>query len=268
MGGGNKVSPLQESEFDRIWKMYTEFGVTERHFNDLQARYRALASTWLLATFAGIGFVTTQETLGEFFSPLLLASGIGVMGSIGITLLWVLDLMVYHRLLNAAFIEGLNLEGRHLELPAIRHNMMHYTGPKGVLPRVVFFYSVGGVVPLAVSAITLVSWTRNCGEDCPTRLASLGIVAIGAAIAGLLLTIHTTTPMGELYEERWRYRRPKAIELFEALKRRLANDGLTFQDWLAERITERAPDDKRPYQEWLTERIEEYVKGEKASGVS
>jgi len=35
-----------------------------------------------------------------------------------------LDLLVYHRLLDACFIEGLFLEDRYPLLPPLRHNMM------------------------------------------------------------------------------------------------------------------------------------------------
>lgn len=65
----------------------------ERHFNTVQSGYRTLASTWLLAAFAAIGFVlSTKLTL--LVPRELVIAGIGMAASIGIYLLWIIDLLV------------------------------------------------------------------------------------------------------------------------------------------------------------------------------
>lgn len=89
------VEDLSHETFDRVWSLVTELGLQERHFNDLESRYRALASTWLLAAFFGMGFVISQETLTLPFDRLLVVAGIGLAGTVGIALLWNLDLLVY-----------------------------------------------------------------------------------------------------------------------------------------------------------------------------
>src|SRR5262245_38062724 len=94
---------VDDKLFDRTWKLITEIGVQERHFNGLQSTYRNMASGWLLATFGGMGFALTQKITVDY--ELLLAA-MAVAGSAGIVLLWTLDLMVYQRLLDACFAEG------------------------------------------------------------------------------------------------------------------------------------------------------------------
>ena len=51
------IVEVKKETFDRIWKIVEEIGEEERHFNDIQVRYRNMASAWLLATFGAIGFV-------------------------------------------------------------------------------------------------------------------------------------------------------------------------------------------------------------------
>src|SRR5215831_10526015 len=120
----------QEDDRDRIWKIYCELGVIERHFNNVQSTYRALASTWLLAALGGIGFVISKELTLRIPSELIIGA-IGIAAGIGVYLLWVLDLLVYQRLLDAAYIEGRNLETNHQWLPQVRNNMRVLLGGAG-----------------------------------------------------------------------------------------------------------------------------------------
>src|SRR5207245_7332708 len=54
---GNKAGDFM----DEI-EVYKELGTYERHFNQMQSVCRSLASTWLLATFAGIGYIFEKFT--------------------------------------------------------------------------------------------------------------------------------------------------------------------------------------------------------------
>jgi len=138
--------------FDKdVWAMVTEFGENERHFNNLQHNYRVLASTWLLAMFAGIGYVLTAKDLP--FAPQLIIAFLGLAGACGITLLWNLDLRVYHQLLESVFVEGLKLEKKYNWLPRVRLNMLETQDakPVGVLARVVWFYVIGNTVALLIA---------------------------------------------------------------------------------------------------------------------
>lgn len=68
---------------------YKEFGDYERHFNQMQSVCRGFASTWLLATFGGIGYALWNK---EFSVSLVgarttAASVVALAGGTGIFLL-------------------------------------------------------------------------------------------------------------------------------------------------------------------------------------
>lgn len=123
----------------------------EEHFNQLQTNYRLMAAGWLAATFTGIGFMLEKNpSLGQLH-PLFISGVIALMGSAGILLAWHLDLRVYHTLLDAVFISGLQLENEHPWLPQVRNNMMKLNNKRGVRRRLVLFYLLGWVLLTGVA---------------------------------------------------------------------------------------------------------------------
>lgn len=166
-----------ELQPDHVIALYTECMAQERHFNGLEAGYRRLASTWLLAGFAAIGFLMNLRDEDLLVPPPLMIAAVGVLTALGIGMLWGLDLHVYHRLLNANFAEGLMLEARHPWLPQTHFNMYHDALTVGFLNRVVRFYLLGVCVPLAVSLAFVIA-----------HLESIGIPAqVAAGVAGCLV---------------------------------------------------------------------------------
>jgi hypothetical protein len=136
---------------------FSELGIYERHFNELQSRYRTLTSTWLLGAIAAIGFILTQD-LNISVDRSLLVAAIGLAGACGVGLLWNLDLMVYHRLLEAVFSAGQEFESKHWQqLPQIRDAMYKAMDSHGVVPRVIFFYlgTAGSLLLVAIVAFTV-----------------------------------------------------------------------------------------------------------------
>jgi hypothetical protein len=178
-GPRRDIARVNQRQFDRVWAMLVELGAIERHFNDLENRYRGLASTWLLATFAAVGFVLSTQTLELPFDRELAVVALGLAGATGITLLWNLDLMVCHQLLDAAFFEGLRLERECPWLPPVRQNMMRTQGNRGVLPRVVWFYIGASAVLLLIAGAANAIWLGRHGP----------LAAIGAGIAWALTTV-------------------------------------------------------------------------------
>jgi mannose-6-phosphate isomerase-like protein (cupin superfamily) len=160
-----------------LWKIFDFIAEQERHFNNLQSKYRVLASAWLLASLSGIGFVI-KELARATDSPYLLIAAIAAAGGTGIYLLWVVDILVYHRLLDACFVEGLKLERSVKWIPPFRHNMMRMQNDQGVLFRIVGFYLGPIVVLTLVSGGSLVLQFRN---DLPN--ASLAIAVITSVLA-------------------------------------------------------------------------------------
>jgi hypothetical protein len=165
---------------ERVWDVYKHLCGQCVHFNSLESTYRTLASTWLLAAFAGIGFVL--KDLDSEYQALYIAA-IGAAAAAGIFLLWLMDLMVYHRLLGAAFAEQLALENRHAWLPQMAHGMMRAHDGAGVVPKIVWFYiaSYGLLVGIAsVAAVRGAAPTWSL----PAQLASMGacFAVVGVAV--------------------------------------------------------------------------------------
>lgn len=107
----------------QVLQLLAHIGDLEKHFNGLETQYRLLASTWLLACFGAIGFLLQSDKI-FFVDPWILTGFVGIIGSIGIYLLWTMDIKVYHKLLHCAFIEGIKLEQKYEWLPKIRTQMI------------------------------------------------------------------------------------------------------------------------------------------------
>jgi hypothetical protein len=169
---------------NQIWEIYKEIGTTERHFNDLQSKYRLLVSSWLLATFIGVGFVFTNN-LSLPIDSYSLISIISFFGSLGILLLWNLDIMVYHRLLDSAFIEGVILENDNDWLPKFRTNALKSQKGKGVLRRVMLFY-LGIICILQCIALISISLSISIENDWK-KVSFLIIVLLVGIISNVIV---------------------------------------------------------------------------------
>ena len=121
------------------------------------------------------GIATGDQPEGEY----MVTSGKYYTGGCWVSHLWfILDLLVYHRLLEACFAEGLQLEVRHPWLPRIRQNMRGTLEGKGVLPRVRLFYQALVVLfPLVAGfGFGAYLWTRDRvgATACAVALALAG----------------------------------------------------------------------------------------------
>lgn len=148
---------LDVNNIDNVWTMYTHIQEFENHFNKLQSDYRSLASKWLLAIFAAVGFVLT-ETINWILPDAIVITLIGLAGAVGIWRLWLIDLGVYHRLLSAAFTCGVSLEERHKWLPPIRIFMTQTQRGGRARNRLVWYYVVGITMPLLISLSSLTAF--------------------------------------------------------------------------------------------------------------
>ena len=100
-------------------ELFKELGTYERHFNQMQNVCRGFASTWLLAVFGGFGYLITHNTEG-IVDWKVIASLLALSGGTGIFLLWIIDVLVYHRLLLAVAAEAERLERTEPALPKLR----------------------------------------------------------------------------------------------------------------------------------------------------
>jgi hypothetical protein len=175
--------PTNDKETELIWNFYIEMGLVERHFNQIQSGYRTLASTWMLGAFAAIGFVLATE----FSLPIpreLLVAAIGIAASIGVGLIWVLDLLINQRLLDASFIQSRALETTHRWLPQIRNTMRTLLRGRA-LRLVLLFYVVGTEVMALIGGAGLLLWLNS--TRAPVVLVFL--VALNYVIGMLLVLV-------------------------------------------------------------------------------
>ena len=162
--------------FDRVWKIVSELTASERHFNQLQARYRTLASTWLLATFAGIGLLYS-ERLDPVVPKERTAMGRAVAGMVGITLLWAIDIFVYHRLLRANYDIARKLEDTYGWLPQVRRQFSASKGRTEVRVILSLYYLVSVVLLLNVAGFFAF------------RLSGMSAVVAGFALASVSVVV-------------------------------------------------------------------------------
>jgi len=166
-----------------VWEMYLEIGNAERHFNQLGHQYRVIASTWLLGTFAAVGYVLTkvganpEDLLGPYRE--LIIAAVAFAGAIGIMLVWLLDQRVYQKLLGPFFLAALDLEDEHKWLPPIRHEMIRTQRHGTVMVNVGWFY-------MGCTAILLLIWGGSLGLWVGT------MVGCSAGWATLLLAVGIT----------------------------------------------------------------------------
>ena len=152
--GADDFCKIDDELYLRVWEVVKTLDEREKHFNDLQAEYRSLASTWLLAAFAGIGFVLST-TLTPSVPVEALVTGIAIAGAIGIALLWVLDVLVYHDLLVVGYVAGQHLERVFPWLPPVRTQFRRQRRLKPVRKYVALFYTAG-IVVLCLAAATVI----------------------------------------------------------------------------------------------------------------
>lgn len=168
---------VPKDEFDRVWSVYSYFQEAEFHLNELQSRYRTLASTWLLATFGGAGFIVSDPSLALPIDSVLLASVVCVLGAIGITLLWNLDVMVYQGLFRSRFNIGRRMEEDVSWLPPVRRRISA-TYPSGATPRVATFYVAAIAAPLVFGAALFGLWVNAVRPELIIPVLLVWLVAI------------------------------------------------------------------------------------------
>lgn len=162
---------------DEYWK----FAESEKHFNDIQAGIRNLASGWMLAAFGAIAFLlkTDNTNVHWLASPAVLVGIVSLMATLGLAILWINDQLVYQRLLNAGFLVALKLEFDDPTLPPVRMMMRYATEKKSMSQWMTRFYAgpMWGFLAISVAATLL---RKSIGDTSASMDASvaLGILVI------------------------------------------------------------------------------------------
>jgi hypothetical protein len=152
---------------------YKSIASYEHHFNSLETELRKLASVWLLAALGGIAYLVKQSVADSLLDAKLLIGIAALMGNAGLLVLWILDQLVYHRLLNSVFLLGLRMEYVDRSLPPIRTLMMLFSRKRGMARFLRLFY----LVPMfGLGAVSLIAGIWRVLDD-PTK--AYGSLAVG-----------------------------------------------------------------------------------------
>lgn len=171
------AEPPATAPDDAPWKL-AEY---ERHFNTIQAGIRGLASVWLLAAFGSLAALLKRKEVEALWLPAeWMIVAICVMGSAGLALLWVIDQLVYHRLLNAAFIVGLRLEQDDPNQPPL-HASMYASMPKHGYAALLSLFYFAPTGALAATALAAVGYALS--QD--GGASSVGLLAL-AVVPGII----------------------------------------------------------------------------------
>ena len=147
--------------FDRVMRIIEQIGSQERHFNDLQTGYRKLASTWLLASFAACGYVLKSDS-DIPFNKWYFVFGICIAATAGLSVLWLLDLKVYQKLLGAFFYQGVLLEFEYYKwLPPIRINVLRCQKTGDVRSKMQYFYFFSIVILQLLAIISIWNFSMS-----------------------------------------------------------------------------------------------------------
>ena len=146
---------MEQLNFDQVMQLINTIGDQEKHFNQLETEYRKLASTWLLAALGACGYVLNSNPIISF-DKWYIIMGICLSSSVGIGILYIMDLKVYHHLLDSYFTERLKLEKKYSEfLPSIGQNMLDSQKNQTVISRLLFYYLISITLLLLLTIVAI-----------------------------------------------------------------------------------------------------------------
>ncbi|SDD96518.1 hypothetical protein SAMN05216464_103182 [Mucilaginibacter pineti] len=172
--------------FSRVMQLSAQIGGKEEHFNNLQTEYRKLASTWLLAALGASGYLL-QSSSGLPFDHWYIVFGVSVAASVGIAILWMLDLKVYQVLLDGFFKEGVRLESENYQwLPPFRINILCSQETGDIRTKVQYYYFCSIVLLLVLADISV--WNIGTLAHLPgCRIAATLLIVL--VMAGIQLKL-------------------------------------------------------------------------------
>lgn len=180
---------IQKSDERLALGLYSQLKFQKDHFSNMQNRYRGLTSTWLLAAFAGIGFLITcyiQLPFSVLLGILLLC----VCSIFGITLLWFLDVVLYQRFWIATVLELAKLENAHSWLPRTNANTLVIRKSKKYRTFQSYFY-------IGINAVFIIISTIVCLDYISANIISGSVVVSIGIITFLIIAYYMLKYSGE-----------------------------------------------------------------------
>jgi hypothetical protein len=123
-----------------VYGAYNQVAVSLQHSNRIQLTYKTITSTWILATFIGIGYSISSVEVNLPLHPLLIVCILALASFFVIMLIWYLDLIVQEKNIASAVHIGLQLEDRYTWLPQAYHNVVELSHLFGYVAMKSIFY--------------------------------------------------------------------------------------------------------------------------------
>lgn len=137
---------------------YVQVAVSLQHSNRIQMQYKVACSTWLLATFIGVGYSLSSREPNLPIDSLLTASILAFASLFVVSRLWYLDLIVQEKSIASAVFAGLSLEKQHSWLPQVYGNVVKMQNLFGYVAMKSMFYLATGTILLLLICATLTAY--------------------------------------------------------------------------------------------------------------
>lgn len=147
-----------------ILKNYQLLQKAEIQFSNLQYKYRQYAIYWFMGVFASYGFFMSSNVFIIPLNQIFILTCISIAGSIGLTLLWSIDILIYQKLLNGVFIQELEMEAKYDFIPQIRHKMIFLTRNLAPIKIQTTFY-VGIILLCLLASIFTIFYSQIKGGN-------------------------------------------------------------------------------------------------------
>lgn len=198
---------------------YWKIGEMEQRFNSTQSGVRTLASTWMLAAFGAIAvLIRTEQGVTWLLHGQLLIVIVSTMASVGLFTLWIVDQMVYQRLLNSAFLVGLKLEHDISTIPPIRAVMIYAAEGVGMSGWLRLFYFVPMVAFFALSAwlafFLEINSTAETTQEPIVQNSGAYMVGLTIIQAGFILSILVKAKGISIHKRATLFQDPSFTRLF------------------------------------------------------
>lgn len=167
--------------------LYVKLQKYKMHYYTVKLRYKILASTWILATFIGLGYLLSGYETGLPTTNLTGVICLGILSATGISLLYYLDIFIYHRILHTIFMEAMHYEKKYDFLPKMSLDNLHLFLKRSIRP-VLFeaaYYSFFILVFLLISDYSLFIQLEKNNFSHPLLISSFLFVIIIAYFISL-----------------------------------------------------------------------------------
>lgn len=118
---GDELDLISHTNKTIIFSMYLKLVQFEHHIDVISTRYKYMALSWIFGIYAAIGFMMSTEVENLPFDPIFSVIMLCVIGVVGLSIIWHLDVNIYTKFWAVAFIEEIRMERKFKFLPRSRN---------------------------------------------------------------------------------------------------------------------------------------------------